>query len=84
MVEGNEAPPCVCFLQGGAVAIKFHLRSPSLAEDPKNHKLNARIRKGVPLGFYPPSGRFVITFWNRRFIPEGATLSSNSINRSSM
>lgn len=52
------------------MAIKFHSCSPSLAEDPKNHKLNARIRKG-PAGFYPPSGRLVITLWNRRFIPEG-------------
>lgn len=70
VVEGNEAPPCICFLQGGAMAIKFHSCSPSLAEDPKTHKLNASIRKG-PTGFYPPSGRFVIALWNRKFIPEG-------------
>lgn len=73
VVEGNGAPPYTCFLQGGAKAIKFHSCSPSLAEDPKNHKLNARIRKG-PAGFYPPSGRFVITLWNRRFSPEGSHL----------
>lgn len=83
VVEGKEAPPCICFFQGGAMAIKFHSWGPSLAEDPKNHKLNARIRKG-PAGLDPPSGRFVITLWNRRFAPGGATLSSNSINRSNI
>lgn len=73
VVEGNGAPPYICFFQGGAMAIKFHSCSPSLAEDPKNHKLNARIRKG-PAGFCPPSGRFVITLWDWRFIPEGPHL----------
>ena len=59
VVERNRAAPYMLFIQGGAISIKFHSRSPSFAEDPKGHKLNARIRKG-PVGVYPPSGRLVI------------------------
>lgn len=62
---------------------KFHSCSPSLTGDPKYHKLNARIRQG-PVGLYPPSGRLVITPWNRKVRPRRATQLSASINFSNL
>lgn len=83
VVEGNRAPLYMYFIQGGAVSIKFHSCSPSLADDPKDHKLNAKIRKG-PAGLFLPYGGFVITPQNRKVYPKRAGQFSASINLSNI
>lgn len=58
------------FLTGWGHGHKIPLMQPFPCRRPQESQINARIRKG-PTGFYPPSGRFVIALWNRKFIPEG-------------